>query len=77
MYSVYINKASVNENWTIVNSLWIKFFGIKSTEFHNSSIFIRHSCHMLFSHSLLLGQTAVTVVQAALPLQEHSLSEPL
>jgi hypothetical protein len=30
------------------------------------------SVYMLFSHSRLLGQTAVTVVQAAFPLQEHS-----
>ncbi len=49
MYSVYIKKAWVNENWTIVNSLWIKSFGIKSTEFHNSSIFNLHSSFLSYA----------------------------
>jgi hypothetical protein len=34
------------------------------------------NAYMLLSHSRLFGHTAVTVVQAALPWQEHSCSEP-
>jgi hypothetical protein len=47
---------------------------LKSIEYHKSSIFnlqssfdIPHSYQMLFNHSRFMGQTAVIVVQVALP----------
>ena len=70
-----IGKWWMKEFYRFNNLLNIISIRQRRTTIRHSSFVNIHSFHMLFSHSRLLGHTAVTVVQAALPWQEHSCSE--